>query len=124
MFCEKCGTQVSDDTNFCPKCGHPQKGNSQIQASPTEYCEITFQRKLTPLTMSFQFWARATGTEGLYSAGETAALETTIFNMSNKETPNQKMHQSLHAELVRKLVQDGWKPTGKGKYWWQDKFQR
>lgn len=25
MFCSKCGTQLSDNANFCKKCGHPQK---------------------------------------------------------------------------------------------------
>lgn len=28
MYCRKCGTQIPDDSDFCPKCGAPQSGGS------------------------------------------------------------------------------------------------
>lgn len=31
MFCEKCGTKISDDQNFCYKCGAPTNAGSQIR---------------------------------------------------------------------------------------------
>ena len=30
MFCDRCGTQIQDGQNFCPACGKPLKGVSQL----------------------------------------------------------------------------------------------
>lgn len=35
MFCKKCGTELSDDTRFCPNCGEPI-ANSSAQQSLTD----------------------------------------------------------------------------------------
>ncbi|MCL5680556.1 MAG: zinc ribbon domain-containing protein [Candidatus Thermoplasmatota archaeon] len=32
MFCRKCGSQIPDDSVFCPKCGAPQNGGSQTSS--------------------------------------------------------------------------------------------
>lgn len=41
-YCGKCGTQLSDGANFCPKCGNPC-GNSSSQ--PTEEVSVAGQSK-------------------------------------------------------------------------------
>lgn len=33
MYCKKCGAQIPDDSDFCPKCGAPQKANPSQNAS-------------------------------------------------------------------------------------------
>jgi zinc-ribbon domain len=46
MYCQKCGTQIPDDSAFCMKCGQPQRMNTTVQhqSAAMEYCstEITF----------------------------------------------------------------------------------
>ena len=128
MFCQNCGDQISGEVNFCPKCGHPQKGGSQAQAQPAEYCQITYQLK-TGFIQTFQFWAQATGPRGTYNAGESATWTSSpnlsgLLMFPHVPVGNNQKHLALHAELVNKLVQDGWKPIGRGERWWQDKFQR
>ena len=36
MFCSNCGTQLSEGTRFCPKCGTPQAAASQPQPQPQQ----------------------------------------------------------------------------------------
>ncbi len=34
MFCRKCGTELCDDANFCPKCGSSQNDSTVNQSAP------------------------------------------------------------------------------------------
>ena len=31
MFCKKCGTEMSDDARFCPKCGYDTQAGAEVK---------------------------------------------------------------------------------------------
>jgi uncharacterized membrane protein len=45
-FCSKCGTQMGDDTKFCPSCGAPAGGNQQQQQQ--QYQQQQYQQYQQP----------------------------------------------------------------------------
>lgn len=46
MFCKNCGTEISDEAQFCPKCGTPKSG--EVTSSKTIKEDNTVQFQLKP----------------------------------------------------------------------------
>jgi len=122
MFCSGCGTQLPDDANFCVKCGKPQKPGVQTEEPKWETCEISDDAESSGINRLFSvrtyYWAAAIGSKGLYNAGESETFDAAPRVEGRKQT-------SAHANLIRKLVADGWEPTGmRGENWYSDRFRR
>ncbi|HBY93341.1 MAG TPA: hypothetical protein DEP84_05135 [Chloroflexi bacterium] len=123
VYCVSCGTQLPDEANFCWKCGKPQKQGVQTEKPKWETCEIVIQRpKEGFYTSKYQFWASAIGLQGNYNAGESP-----IFKAVSVHYPSSDEHKPLnaHRSLIKKLVEEGWEPTGnRGSAWFNEKFRR
>ena len=48
MFCKKCGTEMSDNAKFCPKCGYAREENNNVQNSQNVVDDKTLKEKITP----------------------------------------------------------------------------
>lgn len=144
MFCWNCGTQTRDDASFCPKCGKPQKQGGDVAAininvtsdDVWETCEINLvYAKLQVGTMpewlltrkEWYFEATAIGTQGRYVAALSEQLflisEVAVDNYTKEVYPKENARPKLDA-MIRKLVDDGWQPIGRGEKWYGERFRR
>ncbi len=116
MRCANCGAGLPDEANYCPRCGHPQQPEP-AGAAPWETCEIVYARTVEVL-ITCHFWARAIGSHGEYSAGESAAWLASY--------PDSERSEALlaHYDLVNELVAAGWQHVGCGFFWYNDRFSR
>ena len=124
MYCSQCGTQLSDDANFCLKCGKPQKPNIQVNEIKWDTCEIVYDTISKGGLFSnarMKFWADAIGQEGSYNAGVSILFEQYV---PPPESNNQRT-VNIHRDFIQQLVTDGWEPTGdRGNDWWSYRFRR
>jgi hypothetical protein len=68
------------------------------------------------------FWAKAIGSKGQYSAGET--FHQCFFNYDYPHS-GYSGHIQAHKELISKLIATGWEPTGdRGNAWYEVRFRR
>ena len=113
MFCNNCGSEIRDDSNFCWKCGKPQKAGFEVDEPQWELCEIMYEPVGTGFFARFQnkFIAKAIGPKGAYIAGQTSPI-------------NEREEDKFVDALVKKLVSDNWEPTGRGEQYWNYKFRR
>jgi hypothetical protein len=136
VFCSNCGAQLSNESNFCSKCGKPQKdGVVGYQSVPEriEYCQIRYDREKTSIQGIFNFlfdggfdspnshimfWADASGPNGTYNAGSTEWVTTL------KGYPIGTEHSWIHSILKNKLLAENWEQIGSGERWYNDKFRR
>jgi hypothetical protein len=124
MFCSKCGTEIPDEANFCWKCGKPQRPDVSPVASTYETCEIVYGvLKQNFLFDDLGFWAKAIGKNGTYNAGFSPKIfvgDKSLGPKSDIET-----NVNAHNALVKKLINDGWEPTGgRGEAWFNLRFKR
>jgi hypothetical protein len=128
MFCSNCGTQTPDDASFCHKCGKPLRQAGEVPRSAGsepqfETCEIVYElikKGFLWKSSDLRLWARAVGTRGVYTAGESAVWQDAAdWPMSNCAEA-----VAEHRKLVRHLVENGWHPVGTGSVWYNDKFRR
>ncbi|MGA2199789.1 MAG: zinc ribbon domain-containing protein, partial [Nitrososphaerales archaeon] len=59
-FCEKCGTRIPGDLQYCPRCGARTSGGRAISELPCRFCQaynrldrifcLNCRRRLIPLT--------------------------------------------------------------------------
>lgn len=51
MFCKNCGTEISEQTKFCPKCGNAVMNNkeSQIDKKEDNLLKLSFKPKFNLL---------------------------------------------------------------------------
>lgn len=68
MFCENCGTQVSENTKFCPKCGTQiiQEENWKNKESIKKNKYIGIFIILIVVVVGFSFWLNVSGVLGGY----------------------------------------------------------
>jgi hypothetical protein len=129
MFCSNCGKELTENTNFCPQCGKPQKTNVPIEEPKLEYCEIDWcwSSLLLGINYKFQFIAKAIGPSGQYITDKTHEMP---MSESGWITTVSEIHESTAGisnglrNLIAKLTSDGWEPVGKGQYWFNYKFRR
>jgi len=122
MFCEKCGTEVPDDANFCHKCGASIAGERATEEARYEICQIEYETRGLA-GMDFKLWASAIGPNGTYTAAKTTWKDG-LFHLY---CPDGGCRRCLRARdrLVQELVDDGWQPVEeRGKNWWQLRFRR
>ena len=123
MYCSNCGTELSDDANFCLKCGKPQKPDIQADEIKWETCEIVFEIVSSGWLgkTRMRFWADAIGQEGSYNAGDSIPFEQHVPPPES----NDQLAVIAHRDFVGQLVADGWEATGdRGNTWWSHKFRR
>ena len=129
MFCISCGTHLPDEANFCWKCGKPQKPGIQPNKPKWETCEIVSEKVRDGGVFSgdyLRFWAEAIGSDGQYSAGESAVFKGPYIvgypSFPNSDDQNTTV---AHKTLIQKLVKDGWEPASdRGLNWWNYRFRR
>ena len=120
MFCQRCGTQLSDDAQFCMRCGQPQGQASSASSQQWEKCTIGWSTKnQIPSFESWCFWGEAISPKDTYSAGEV------VVRGAGGPEANNRRHIAACEELKQQLISKDWELTGeKGAYWWQYKFRR
>lgn len=142
MKCTDCGTQLVDQASFCWKCGKSQKATHVSNSTPasfqSETCEIDYEDTAgllgwLVLTNGGRFVARAIGTKGAYSAGQTRffwlappiPLVGYILGGGDLPSRDNKNHVAYYNVLVEHLVKDGWEPVlVSGVKWYQSSFRR
>ena len=118
MFCNNCGTELPEEANFCSNCGKPQKPDVLAEVAKWETCEI--ERGIVGKSGIFRdnvfaFNAKAIGPQGVYTAGESSQF----IDIEHAE------EKKIVEDLINKLVESGWEPTGsKGSSWWAHRFRR
>ena len=93
-----------------------------MESEPTRYetCQIELEVKGFFLRAQSRFWADAIGARGTYNAGTSSWVRGALNDAWRDKTTD-----SIHRELINKLVQDGWEPTGStGSHYWQTRFRR
>lgn len=128
MFCSNCGTQIPDEASFCSKCGTPQiqgAQSAQTEEPKWETCEITYHDKNEFVSGAiFWFEADAIGPNGKYPAAKSKPVVCGSRFNNDPQSRNKKT-VNAHEEIIKKLVSDGWQPTGaRGYNWWNDRFTR
>lgn len=87
-YCGKCGTQLSEETKFCPKCGRPC-GNAILSTNSNSGKEIacTHSKKNRLYVIAILFIAIVTGCFWYFSKGNTSgySLESLAKVVSNYE---------------------------------------
>ena len=122
MICSNCGTQIPDTSNFCLKCGHSQKVETEFNEPKWETCEISVEENISPLDFMLlfnteRFVAKAIGPKGPYIAA------TTEFHRGLRVIGSKKSDQLLN-EIITKLVEDGWESVGRGHFFYDYRFRR
>ena len=113
MFCNNCGSEIREDSNFCWKCGKPQKSGFQTDEPVWEICEISYEIAHGGgffESMKHKYVAKAIGPKGSYIVGES--------------TPTSSRGGEILDNLIEKLTNDNWEPTGKGEHYFNYKFRR
>jgi len=133
IYCSQCGKDHPDDANFCMKCGAPLGEGVQALWQPEpqwEYCEIVFEElRAGGITRreKIQFWAKAIGLQGEYSAGtgpEVYADQTGWRRITSSGQDQTNYVPALNA-LIAQLSGQGWEPVpNKGSSWFSYKFRR
>jgi len=124
MYCINCGSQLSDDANYCLKCGKPQKPNIQVDEVKWETCEIVYEeinRGGVFSNSQMRFWADAIGQKGSYNAGASISFEQYVYPPASDD----QRALNAHRDLIKQLIADGWEATGdRGNGWWSHRFRR
>jgi len=130
MFCSSCGTQLSDDANFCHKCGTPV-GHSSAEEKGTqwEYCQVyrDWKEKGFSLFTSWVVWYYADAlhpVKGKYIAMKsdqfTLSFDDWHYRFNELELPKNVLN-----EFAAQLIKDGWVPIPeRGENFWQLCFKR
>jgi hypothetical protein len=138
--CQGCERIYDNEFAFCPYCGKAKTEpgiinfNNETSDETWETCEIVFvyekgkTGKIPEWISSVKGWyfaALAIGVKGRYIAGLSQKVgnrEWTADAVHNI-CPLQSTRPKLD-DLIKKLVDDEWQPTGKGKEWYSEKFRR
>ncbi len=84
-----------------------------------ETCEIQAVYTLDAHSSQGCFWAKATGPDGEYNAGDSPPFT------SSRPISQRAESQSALKTLIRELVQTGWDPIQEhGQHWYSLRFQR
>ncbi|HEY4942462.1 MAG TPA: zinc ribbon domain-containing protein [Rhizomicrobium sp.] len=142
MYCQGCGTELSDEANFCSKCGRPQKPGIALPgaATPTpaiyEVCDTRYQflggRPISTIgaaRVSF-FAAAISPKKGKYSAAESPEFKSRkvldgreiIADLTGHKFQSER--DAAFADLVEKLLADGWERTQSGQNIYRHSFRR
>jgi hypothetical protein len=120
MWCIACGAELPRDAVVCWICGQAQATPSS--APDWESCEIVDREALIEidgLVRCHRFVARARGGRGHYQAGQSGGFYCPDW------LPEHQYAEKEHAELVARLIREGWEPTGEcGSHWWNLQFRR
>ena len=128
MFCKHCGKKLAEDARFCDNCGKPTSEQNQSATVQWETCAIEWWSKWLPLGLDprFQFQAMATGPKGYYKVAESKIV-TKYLGIQTDEQLQKGGGKEVTAafdELIKRLIADGWEITGRGVYWWDQRFRR
>ena len=129
-FCTQCGSELEDSHKFCSNCGHPRTGAAPVEEPVWETCvilaEVAAEAKFPIHGGQARWWAKATGPQRTYRAGESPVWHTRVkrgtFEIpEDSEFTHWGYLEALQAlnELASQLVADGWEPAGTygGSYW-------
>ena len=130
--CQGCGGSYDNDFKFCPYCARPKPEPTTINVKVTpddlwETCEITLVQ-LSLFKMVFE--ATAIGPQGRYAAACSEPLSYGLLNSDWKFGDNDEVVPVRHKTqpkldaLIKNLVADGWRPTGRGQGWYSERFRR
>ncbi len=96
MYCQKCGTQLPDDANFCLKCGAAQRtqAKSPLGSKSYEVCYLKIKSGL--LNSKWEAWV-----------GKNKIAESSLWSQI-LALENQHLVIEKNSELVAQLMSDGW----------------
>jgi hypothetical protein len=118
MYCKDCGTQISDEANFCWKCGSQQNADLRDKEMAWESCEIQMYGNSAGTVLSnlfglvrvnYRFVAQGVGPNGIYTIAENSCVN------------NKDLTKTLNG-VITTLSQSGWESDGKGEYWYSYGF--
>lgn len=124
MFCANCGTLLADDTNFCPMCGQPVKGNTPpakpVETPIYEICEVnpeivqsSLLNVLPFVKLTWCWFADAVGPSGKYlvaKSSEFKAFGDRSIGPRDAFGSQPEESKVAHDELVALLLREGWAP--------------
>ncbi|GIK63223.1 MAG: hypothetical protein BroJett018_10170 [Chloroflexota bacterium] len=130
MFCSNCGTQIPDDSNFCPKCGKPQRNGLNTTSQEVRYERIVkIQQTVIKRKPDFFFFiggatwiyvAIAVGSQGQYEAARSPEFieegSWLFFDSNSSHDRNKKAKEWAFDQLIRQLSVDGWESTGRDNF--------
>ena len=142
-LCKGCGGSYDDKFKFCPYCGRAKPEPVTLNVNVTsddvwETCEICLVKyvekftgglgKLLDLSKKevWQFEATAIGPQGRYGAAWSKPLKR-FYDYDRSGSDTEFYQDSCLPKvdaLIKKLVSNGWQPTGRGEEWYSEKFRR
>lgn len=92
MFCNKCGTEISDDSKFCPKCGSSLTGifvqenqNSDVAVANTGFATRNIEMSHTEMNAVLQKTGiKETAYQSRVESTEDKELNDKLFTLYNK----------------------------------------
>ncbi|NNC27954.1 zinc ribbon domain-containing protein [Longimicrobium terrae] len=139
MYCQECGTEVSDEANYCPSCGRPQKvGVVRAATEIYEICQTSYQIKkrssfFRPAEAVFVALA-VCPKKGNYTAAESQLFLTCSFPCRSDEAPQADFSRGVQYApqreaafdaLTQLLVEEGWEPVSQSELFrHQHRFRR
>lgn len=111
MHCVNCGQQLSDDANFCLKCGQSLQPESEKVQPQWESCviDLGYVKKGWFVSDKVLLRATATGPKGEYIVQDSSVFD--VIHGYFLDAPINVIYIEPHLKLlVDKLVNDGWEP--------------
>ena len=133
IYCMQCGKELPDDANFCLKCGKPVGNAAKLTPQPEpqwEYCEIVYAELQAGGILQrekIQFWAKAIGPRGEYTAAEAPEVYADQAGWGRISSSGRTQSAYLPAlnALLTQLSREGWESLpNKGVSWYSYKFRR
>lgn len=117
-LCANCGAKAPQRARFCPRCGAPQGEAGGFAQQRQDVCEIRWWHGY----VKADFYALAIGEDG--REAEIARSPQFFWRRDDPPTGDHEKATAAHEQLVAQLTAAGWKPLGKAKPWYAQRFRR
>jgi hypothetical protein len=116
LECPRCALLLSPSTNYCPRCGEPQKDAAAGSPQQEYECEIRWWRGYAKSC----FFAATSDP----SPNGIDRVSPFFWSLRMASPAKDGGVAAAHKALVEQLLGEGWEPAGLGAQWYERRFTR